>query len=101
MALRKVDDSHQDFYNIQSRTTEYERSTHRVHQGRPADEEIYDVKEFDTWRKIRVHEDKVSIEKEFYHDRKPGSQLFVSQRNDLLTEFDSGWCYMYFIKADN
>lgn len=41
----------------------------------------------DIWRKIRVGESGVLVEKEFYHNYKPGSLLFLSSTNDIVLEF--------------
>lgn len=64
-------------------------------------DELHGAQEFDTWRKIRIHEDKVSIEKEFYHNFRAGSKLFVSQKNDLIVEFQSDRCTISCIKNDH
>lgn len=63
--------------------------------------DLLETHEFDIWRKIRIHEDKVSVEKEFYHNSKAGSKLFVSQKNDLIVEFLADRCAISSIKNDN
>ena len=55
----------------------------------------------DEWRKIRVQESGVIVEREFYHDYKPGATLFVGSANDILLEFTEDWINIYQIRNDN
>jgi hypothetical protein len=41
----------------------------------------------DTWRKIKVEENGVVLIKEFYHNMKERSALFLSSNNEILLEF--------------
>jgi hypothetical protein len=43
----------------------------------------------------------VVLEKEFYHDYKPGSKLFVGSSNDVVLEFYQDFIDIYQIRNDN
>ena len=49
----------------------------------------------DIWRKIRVEENGVIVQKEFYHNYKPGSKVFLSSSNDILLEFHEEMIQIY------
>ena len=97
--MHKVDHDFDHFENDSGNS--YGRVSAISKKRSSAGNELLEAQEFDTWRKIRIHEDKVSVEKEFYHNFKAGSKLFVSQRNDLIVEFLADRCTISSIKNDN
>ena len=54
------------------------------------------------FRKIRVTEHSVVIEKEFYHDfgEKTNAKIFLNSFNDLILEFVNDFINVYSIKND-
>lgn len=52
----------------------------------------------DIWRKIRVDENGVIVEKEFYHNFKPGSQVYLGSSNEILLEFFEETIQIYHVR---
>lgn len=55
----------------------------------------------DKWRLIRVEASGVVVEKEFQHNKQPGSSLFLGSTNDVLLEFHGEWIGVYQIRNDS
>lgn len=54
----------------------------------------------DVWRKVKVTDNGVYVEKEFYHNYKPESVVYLGSQNDLLLEFTAEWINVYHIRDD-
>jgi hypothetical protein len=56
--------------------------------------------EHDIWRRIRINENEVKLEKEFYHNYTPGSKVYLSKTNDIMLEFLDDTTNIYYIRND-
>jgi hypothetical protein len=61
---------------------------------------VQQLEQRDIWRKIRVEESGVIIQKEFYHNYKPESTLFLSSTNDIILEFTSETIEIFHIREN-
>ena len=52
------------------------------------------------FRKISISDTGVVIDKEFYHNYRPGSKLYLGQKNDVLLEFTEEIISVYQVKHD-
>ena len=56
--------------------------------------------EHDIWRRIKINENEVKLEKEFYHNYIPGSKVYLSRTNDVMLEFIDDTTNIYYIRND-
>jgi hypothetical protein len=94
-------------------SSSYHRSTvrkSRVESSRPtlmskkiqkSMAQLENMQQRDIWRKIRVEENGVIVEREFFHNYKPGSRVFLSSTNDILLEFHQETIQIYNIRDNN
>lgn len=84
---------------INSKTSMFKNITCQYNPSKNSSSNSHDDLK-DLFRKIKVHERGVIVEKEFRHKYKPGSTLFVSADNELLLEYNFEYISIYTISND-